>query len=413
MSQFQLPKSKYGVAISYDPPSDGRALDIDLQAVVVDERGHVIDAVYYNNLKALKSITHSGDETTGEKTGFDEIIWVTLGRLPANVKMIVFVIAAHSGGYLRDARNGFIHVVEESKDNQVMQFAMERSNQNVDVVAKIVKDSEGWSFTVIEEPAERGRHFIDIMEPTVGNIIRAEIPHAPKRIKVAFAMEKGTVVDLPQTSDIRSIKAGLGWDTDDGEVDLDVSAVLYDSSGKEREAIFFGNLEGHGLFHSGDNLTGEGDGDDEVITVDFEKVPTWVQQVVFSVNIYSKGVSFAQVASPYCRILDSTDAELARYELREAGRESGLLIARLFREDGERWGFQAIGTFCKGRTWKDSLPAMAEVVRKRPKDLQLQRGTTVISLGGSNSLHAASLTSPVAPPVAAAPPPKSSACSIL
>merc|ERR1719515_535694 len=118
-------------------------------------------------------------------------------------------------------------------------------------------------------------------------------------------MEKGTVVDLPQSCDIKRIKAGLGWDTDNGEVDLDVSVVLFDARGKEIDAIFFGNLEGHGLTHSGDNLTGEGAGDDETITVELMAVPDLVQQMVFSVNIYSKGVSFSQVANPYCRILDN------------------------------------------------------------------------------------------------------------
>jgi tellurium resistance protein TerZ len=382
-----------------------------------------MDAVYYNNLKALKAVTHSGDEVTGEKSGYDEVIWVNINRLPAKAQLILFVVAAHSGGFLRDARNGFVHVLEESKDNELMKVPMERSKQNVDVVAKMSKKVDGWLFTVIEEPAETGRHFIDIMEPTIGKLVRAEIPSAPKRLKVAFAMEKGTVVDLPQTSDIKFIKAALGWDTDNGEVDLDVSAVLYDENAKERDAIFFGNLDGHGLTHSGDNLTGEGSGDDEVIQVDLQNVPLWVNQIMFSVNIYSKGISFAQVASPYCRILDSSDFELARYELREAGKENGLLIARLFREVGDRWGFQAIGTFCRGQTWKDSLPAMAEVVRKRPLDLQLQRGTTVISLGGGGNFsghptgnfsgHPTSVAvSPVTAPVPNVPAASSACCTI-
>lgn len=400
---FPLPKARYAVAISYDPPANGCGLDVDLQAVVIDDCGAVMDAVYYNNLKALKSITHSGDETTGEKTGFDEVIWVSMTKLPPKVKMILFVVAAHSGGFLRDARNGFIHVLEESKDNEVMKVEMERSKQNVDVVGKMRRTANGWDYTVIEEPAESGRHFIDILEPTIGNMVRAEIPSAPKRLKVAFAMEKGSVVDLPLTSEVKAIKAALGWDTDNGEADLDVSAVLFDQTAKERDAIFFGNLEGHGLTHSGDNLTGEGSGDDEVIFVDLQQIPNWVEQIMFSVNIYSKGVSFAQVASPYCRILDSTDAELARYELREAGRENGLLIARLFREVGDRWGFQAIGTFCRGQTWKDSLPAMAQIVRKQPKDLQLQRGATVISLGGGGNLTATSMPDDVSPGTARAP----------
>merc|ERR1711972_1288044 len=73
---------------------------------------------------------------------------------------------------------------------------------------------------------------------------------------------------------------------------------------------------------------------------------------------------------PYCRILDNTNVELARYELGEGGSESGLLISRLFREHGGRWGFQALGQFCRGNTWKDSVPDMLKVLDVRPQDLQ-------------------------------------------
>merc|ERR1712060_251424 len=146
-------------------------------------------------------------------------------------------------------------------------------------------------------------------------------------------------------------------------------------------ACFFGNMECTGLKHSGDNLTGEGNGDDEVILVNLEAVPKWVAQIFFTVNIYSKGVTFEKVANPYCRILDSSGQELARYELKEAGRQNGLIIARMFREDGgARWGFQAIGTFCRGQTWKDSLPDIVPIFRKAPRELQ-QRGASCTTLG--------------------------------
>merc|ERR1719382_1843369 len=103
---------------------------------------------------------------------------------------------------------------------------------------------------------------MDVLEPTIGNIIRAAIPSAPKKQKVAFAMDKGAVFGLPETGQLSSITAGLGWDVIGRGVDLDVSAVLLDDSGQVVSAIFFGNLQADGLTHSGDNLTGEGDGDD-------------------------------------------------------------------------------------------------------------------------------------------------------
>merc|ERR1711879_933352 len=115
-------------------------------------------------------------------------------------------------------------------------------------------------------------------------------------------MEKGSIMDLPQT--LNSITVGLGWDTAEGEVDLDVSAVLLDTSGNEVETVFFGRLESqqHGIKHSGDNLTGAGEGDDEQITAELAKIGRDVQQVFFVINIYTKGKTFRKVANPYARV---------------------------------------------------------------------------------------------------------------
>merc|ERR1719517_274431 len=175
---------------------------------------------------------------------------------------------------------------------------------------------------IIDLPAQRGRHFMDIL-PLLSQVVRGFIPSAPKQQKVAFAMEKGSVLDLP--SDLAQITVGLGWDVDEGECDLDVSAVLMDEHGRDLEAVFFGRLESptHGIWHTGDNLTGEGDGDDEQIVVDLARVGKVVQQVVFVVNIYTPNRSFAEVARPFCRVVDSiSGAELCRYMLRDAGSES-------------------------------------------------------------------------------------------
>merc|ERR1711963_706675 len=98
--------------------------------------------------------------------------------------------------------------------------------------------SGSWNFHVIDEPALSGQHFMDILEPTMGNLIRKVIP-PPKRQKVAFAMNKGAVLDLPQTDALRVVTAGLGWDVLGKGVDLDVSAVLFDKQAKQVDAIFF------------------------------------------------------------------------------------------------------------------------------------------------------------------------------
>merc|ERR1719498_1292494 len=218
--------------------------------------------------------------------------------------------------------------------------------------------------------------------PQLSEVIRHWIPQAPARQKVAFAMEKGSVLDLPQG--LGQITVGLGWDVDDGECDLDVSAVLMDRDGKDVEAVFFGRLESeeHGIQHTGDNLTGEGEGDDEQIIVNLEQIGQNIQQVFFVVNIYTPHRTFMQVAEPFCRVVDNASgAELCRYALRDAGGESGLIIARIAREAGGRWGFHALGLPCRGRTYKDSLPQLRAASKVKTASLMLRTQSSGSNLG--------------------------------
>merc|ERR1712032_1367476 len=126
-------------------------------------------------------------------------------------------------------------------------------------------------------------------------------------------MDKGAVLDLPQSDALRVVTVGLGWDVLGKGVDLDVSAVLFDNQARQVDAIFFGKLKSNGLEHSGDNLTGEGDGDDEQIKCNLEHVPSRVQQIFICVHVYTKRVNFKMVQNAYCRIFDSFNNELARY----------------------------------------------------------------------------------------------------
>merc|ERR1711941_246405 len=167
----------------------------------------------------------------------------------------------------------------------------------------------------------------------------------------------------------------MGWDVDEGEVDLDVSAVLMDADANEVEAVFFGRLESeeHGIQHTGDNLTGEGDGDDEQILVNLDQIGHAVKQVFFVVNIYTPQKTFSQVAKPFCRVVDNASgSELCRYSLRDAGNESGLIIAKIAREAGDRWAFHALGLPCRGRTYKDSVAQLRNACKVKTASLMLR-----------------------------------------
>ncbi|MCI8513131.1 MAG: TerD family protein [Lachnospiraceae bacterium] len=175
-------------------------------------------------------------------------------------------------------------------------------------------------------------------------------------------LSKGQKVDLTKGNPgLKKIMVGLGWDVnafDSGnDFDLDASAFLLGEDGKcgtEKEFVFYGNLvhPSESVQHMGDNLTGEGDGDDEQILVDLSKVPANVSKVAFTVTIYeaeARRQNFGQVSNAYIRIVDeSTGTELIRYDLGEDfSIETAVVVGELYKHNGE-WKFNAIGSGFQG-----------------------------------------------------------------
>ena len=162
---------------------------------------------------------------------------------------------------------------------------------------------------------------------------------------------------------------GLGWDavkkkglfgrSRSADIDLDASCLLFDAGGELVDQVWFSQLRSKdgSVVHTGDNLTGAGEGDDEVITVDLPTVPARVQTLVFVVNSFT-GQDFSQVENAFCRLVDSTTgAEVARYQLSGSGTHDALVMAKLTREGGS-WAMTAIGEPGRGRTFRDLLPAV-------------------------------------------------------
>lgn len=147
------------------------------------------------------------------------------------------------------------------------------------------------------------------------------------------------------------LRMGLGWDkertagfmgTGAPEVDLDASAVAF-ADGQLADLAFYNNLETRdgSVVHLGDNLTGRGEGDDEVITVDLSRVHPKIDTVFFMVSSYH-GHTFEWIANAYVRLVDDHDVELARFTLTGGLPQTGMAMAKIFR-DGEQWRLRAIG----------------------------------------------------------------------
>lgn len=179
---------------------------------------------------------------------------------------------------------------------------------------------------------------------------------------MGISLAKGETISLEKASPgLTKVAMGLGWDVakgifSSGDIDLDASAILYSADGSVLDKIWFRDLKTpkEPIYHSGDNLTGAGDGDDEVIYIDLTRVPNAATAIALTVNSF-RGQTFDKVKNAFVRLIDVTkgNAEIAKFDLATKGsKETGFVMAMLSRKTGA-WTLQAIGAPAAGRTVLD------------------------------------------------------------
>lgn len=195
---------------------------------------------------------------------------------------------------------------------------------------------------------------------------------------MAINLQKGQRIDLTKSGEpggagLSRIMVGLGWDeaprgggglfgglfggrsSSNADIDCDASVILCGSDGRivstqvNECLVYFGNLRhsSGAIIHQGDNLTGAGDGDDEQIMVDLYGIPSYIDKLVFIVNIYdasARGQHFGMIQNCFIRLVDmSTNRELCRFNLSENyNGMTGMIVGEIYRKNGE-WKFSAIG----------------------------------------------------------------------
>lgn len=172
-------------------------------------------------------------------------------------------------------------------------------------------------------------------------------------------LNKNDILDLTKAAPtLNKLKIAAGWDVNTGffgnSYDLDLCAILVNENGKliknENPCVYYGKKASKGIYLDGDNLTGEGDGDDENIYVTLSEIPSQVKRIIFNVVIYngkSKKQKFSKVKNAYVRILntDNRNEEICRYNLsNDGGDNTAVVFAELIR-NGSNWEFKAIGEY--------------------------------------------------------------------
>ena len=189
---------------------------------------------------------------------------------------------------------------------------------------------------------------------------------------MGISLSKGQKINLSKSStgSLQHVFMGLGWDPvkpsgffarlfSSDDIDLDASCLMFDQKKELVEMVYYGRLRSidGAIVHTGDNLTGEGDGDDEVIKVDLTTLPAKIQYLAFTINSF-RGQTFDQVDNAFCRLVnDSNNQEICRYTLNEKGGHTGVIMA-VVQRDGSGWTMQAIGEAGSGKTAKDMVPSV-------------------------------------------------------
>ncbi|MFI1415481.1 TerD family protein [Streptomyces sp. NPDC020707] len=181
-------------------------------------------------------------------------------------------------------------------------------------------------------------------------------------------LQKNQTVSLTKGGSpfLSQVKMGLGWEPAyrGKDIDLDASVIAYGPQRNHIDSCYFGKLSivNGAIKHSGDNLTGEGGGDDEVIVVDLGRLPQEVTGLVFTVNSFS-GQKFTEVAKAYCRLLDATTGEeLVRFDLTTAEPQTGVMMAKLIKQFSGEWEMTALGNFVKSRTVRGMVKPSAQAL---------------------------------------------------
>lgn len=192
---------------------------------------------------------------------------------------------------------------------------------------------------------------------------------------MGISLIKGQRISLEKQdkSALSNVTFGLGWDPvntgfwawifGSTEIDLDASCILFDEDKNPVDIVFYGQLSSkdRSIQHTGDNLTGEGDGDDESIIVALNKIPPKVKYIAFTINSF-QGQTFDKIDNAFCRLIDNqSNKEICRYTLSEKGAHTGVIMAILYRHD-DAWKLRAVGDPANGKTARSIVNVVKSIL---------------------------------------------------
>lgn len=359
------------LGVGWGLPRDS-SIDLDLACFVFDGVGQLLDVVYFRQLVSIDgAINHSGDNLTGEGDGDDEQILFDLPRVRPDAHHLVIAVTCQTPGVTLSGVNA-AHIrvfipkpTPRSNDGDVLfhyplRELPRRGNFSSFIMGIINRDASvpgggggGWLFKQLSTPSRQKG--LDKLLVDVTQALEAVIP--PELLARRNAM-RDRRVDLTKGTDIgvhvTRVRMGLGWDLAHGvNMDLDAWCYMRDARHQKVETVYYHKLRSDdgSVVHSGDNRTGAGSGDDEIITVNLSRVHRRVKFIYFVVKVYGAGNTFRRVRNPYVRMVDLSSGggrmggkEICKFKCKDvAASSNALVVGKLYRVIGSTWRFQALG----------------------------------------------------------------------
>ncbi|NDK88358.1 stress protein [Gordonia desulfuricans] len=359
------------VDVEFAALADVSALLVTDQAVVRNDA----DFVFYNQPSGPGVDLRPGPGRLGR-------LHISTGRIPAEIAAVRTVLTLDDAGLTFGGFPAPTARLLDQNGTELYSFAIDGlSSESVVVAVEVYRRNREWKVRAIGQGYAGGfaelvrDHGVSVddepappqpmpSQPAPSQPMSppdAPTPAAPPAPEISLSkarpvnLTKGQRVVLRKDGGVplTDITMGLGWDpARGGRIDLDASVLMY-SGGECVEIVCFYHLRSQdgSIVHSGDNLTGRGDGDDETISLALQRIPPHIDRLGFTVTSFM-GQSFKSVRNAYCRLVDSTTgAELARYTLNEKVPYTAMLMAVIDRQNGE-WKLRAVGEGFRARTPK-------------------------------------------------------------
>ena len=343
--------------------------DLDASVTGFDSMFNLVDTIYFNHKKGLSgSVIHFGDNTTGEGEGDDEVIQIILHRVPMNVRYLAVTINSFKKNSLIRARSAFIRLY--TRTYHIGKYLLTRTKDCIGLLLGVFERSQDpymWYFRVMADPIKGNKVTLsidDIKELlgaySISKMAQRRIVHPlPGEPLIEF----NKWIKLPN----RFLYVGLGWNIQQGmNYDLDASIITFDKMNNLMEIIYHKNMQSYNssILHYGDNRTGAGEGDDEVLSVDFAALNPNVFTMAVVVNSF-KGNTMVHILDAFIRIYDA-QRPIGVHVLNKCPDCIGLCLG-IFRKDMNGvWSFCAIKEIVRGIVVTESVNDVMMLLGKYP-----------------------------------------------